>query len=250
MRRDWSDENQQTKDRVSCLATEVATQSDADRMRMIVQRFAGEIVPDSKAIVRHAIDEQAEIVDQRINLLSTQIHESVKDTEIATSQLRQVIQENHQAIRRSHAASEDEMLKDLEKLEGRIFSVEKTVGLRTPAGDLTALVPDRATSSGTNANFRELNLKLGKLRVEHDKLAKWSPNLLVVFMKSKSVLLSKYQDCEAEGGPRRSIDPQGLIPRRTGARRLRRSIGKSRISLADFNVNVGIMTMSLRRLRP
>ena len=155
MRRDWSDENQQTKDRVSRLATEVATQSDADRMRMIVQRFAGEIVPDSKAIVRHAIDEQAEIVDQRINLLSNEIRESVKDTEIATSQLRQVIQENHQAIRRSHAASEDEVLKDLDKLEGRIFSVEKTVGLRTLAGDLTALGPDRATSSGTNANFRE-----------------------------------------------------------------------------------------------
>ena len=32
---------------------------------MIVQRFASEIVPDSKAIVRRAIDEQAEIVDQR-----------------------------------------------------------------------------------------------------------------------------------------------------------------------------------------
>ena len=173
MRKDWSDENQQTKDRVSRLATEVATQSDADRMRKIVQRFASEIVPDSKAIVRHAIDEQAQIVDQRINLLSNEIHESVKDNEIATSQLRQVIQENHQAIRRSHAASEDEILKDLDKTEKRIFTVEKTVGLRTPAGDLTALGPDRATSSGTNANFRELNLKLEKLRVEHDKLAKW-----------------------------------------------------------------------------
>ena len=65
------------------------------------------------------------------------------------------------------------MLKDLEKLEGRIFSVERTVGLRTPAGDLAASVPDRATSSGTNANFRELSLKLEKLHVEHDKLAKW-----------------------------------------------------------------------------
>ena len=173
MRKDWSDENQQTKDRVSRLATEVATQSDADRMRMIVQRFAGEIVPDSKAIVRHAIDEQAEIVDQRINFLSSEIRESVKDSEIPTGQLRQVIQENHQAIRRSHAASKDEILKDLDKLEGRIFSVEKTVGLRTPAGDLTMLGPDRATSSGTDANFRELNLKLKKLYVEHDKLAKW-----------------------------------------------------------------------------
>ena len=47
------------------------------------------------------------------------------------------------------------------------------VGLRTPAGDLTALGPDRATSSGTDANFRDLNLKLKKLHVDHDKLAKW-----------------------------------------------------------------------------
>ena len=75
MQKDWRDENQQAKDRVSRLATEVATQADAGRMRMIVQRFAGEIVPDSRAIVRHAIDEQAEIVDQRINLLSSEIRE-------------------------------------------------------------------------------------------------------------------------------------------------------------------------------
>ena len=51
MRREWSDESQQTKDKVDRLAAEVATQSDAGRMRMIVQRFAREVIPDSKAIV-------------------------------------------------------------------------------------------------------------------------------------------------------------------------------------------------------
>ena len=81
MRKEWSDKNQQTKDRVSRLATEIATQSDAGRMRMIVQRFASEVIPDSKAIVRQAIDEQAEIVDHRINLLSHEVHESVKENE-------------------------------------------------------------------------------------------------------------------------------------------------------------------------
>ena len=64
MRREWHDENQQMKDTVDRLATEIATQADADRMRMIVQRFAGEIIPDSRAIVRYAVDEQSEIVDQ------------------------------------------------------------------------------------------------------------------------------------------------------------------------------------------
>ena len=39
MRREWSDESRQTKDKVDRLAAEIATQSDAGRMRMIVQRF-------------------------------------------------------------------------------------------------------------------------------------------------------------------------------------------------------------------
>ena len=51
MRREWSDESRQTKDKVDRLAAEIATQSDAGRMRMIVQRFAKEVFPDSKAIV-------------------------------------------------------------------------------------------------------------------------------------------------------------------------------------------------------
>ena len=61
---------------------------------MIVQGFAREVIPDSKAIVRQAIDEQAEVVEQRINLLSHEVHESVKDNEASTDRLRQMIQEN------------------------------------------------------------------------------------------------------------------------------------------------------------
>ena len=176
MRREWSDESQQTKDKVNRLAAEIATQSDAGRMRMIVQRFAREVIPDSKAIVRQAIDEQAEVVEQRINLLSHEVHESVKDNEASTDRLRQMIQENREAVHRSHAASEDETLKDLEKLEKRMFSVEKTVGIRTPAGELNlnpvAQLSDRASSSVVNANFRELNLKIEKVLLEHETFAK------------------------------------------------------------------------------
>ena len=177
MRREWSDESQQTKDKVNRLAAEVATQSDAGRMRMIVQRFAREVIPDSKAIVRQAIDEQAEVVEQRINLLSHEVHESVKDNEASTDRLRQMIQENR-AVHRSHAASEDETLKDLEKLEKRMFSVEKTVGIRTPAGELNlnpvAQLSDRASNSVVNANFRELNLKIEKALLEHETFVKWA----------------------------------------------------------------------------
>ena len=209
MRKEWSDENQQTKDRVSRLATEIATQSDADRMRMIVQRFAGEVIPDSKAIVRQAIDEQAEIVDQRINLLSHEVHESVKDNEVATSQLRQVIEENHQAIRRSHAASEDEILKDLDKIETRIFKVEKTVGLRTPAGDLTAQLPDRAASSGASANFRELNLKLEKILVEHEKFAKWASESIGGINEEQIILADRMSRLQSGRGSQAVDRPSG-----------------------------------------
>ena len=79
--------------------------------------------------MRQAIDEQAEVVEQRINLLSHKVHESIKDNEAATDRLCQMIQENREAVHRSHAASEDETLKNLEKLEKWIFSVEKTVGI-------------------------------------------------------------------------------------------------------------------------
>ena len=204
MRKEWSDENQQMKDRVNRLASEIATQSDADRMRMIVQRFASEVIPDSKAIVRQAINEQAEIVDQRINLLSHKVHESVKDNEIATSQLRQVIQENHQAIRRSHAASED-----LDKIETRIFKVEKTVGLRTPAGDLTAQLPDRAASSGANANFRELNLKLEKIFVEHEKFAKWASESIGGINEEQIILADRMSRLQSGRGSQAVDRPSG-----------------------------------------
>ena len=75
------------KDKVSCLATEIATQADADRMPLIVQRFAGEIIPDSRAVVRQAIDEQSKIVDQRINSLSNdsnEVRESVRDVALSS----------------------------------------------------------------------------------------------------------------------------------------------------------------------
>ena len=178
MRREWSDESRQTKDKVDRLAAEIATQSDAGRMKMIVQRFAREVIPDSKAIVRQAIDEQAEVVEQRINLLSHEVHESVRDNEASTDRLRLMIQENNEAARRSHAASEDEILKDLDKLEKRMFSVEKTVGMRTPAGvwnsNPVAHLPDRASGSVVDANFRELNLKIEKALLEHETFAKWA----------------------------------------------------------------------------
>ena len=204
MRREWSDESQQTKDKVDRLAAEVATQSDAGRMRMIVQRFAREVIPDSKAIVRQAIDEQAEVVEQRINLLSHEVHESVMDNEAATDRLRQMIQENREAVHRSHAASEDEILKELEKLEKRMFSVEKTVGIRTPAGEWNlnpvAQLSDRASSSVVNANFRELNLKIEKALLEHEKFAKWASESIGGINEEQTLLANRMSRLQSGRG--------------------------------------------------
>ena len=255
MRKEWSDENQQRKDKVNRLATEIATQSDAGRMRMIVQRFAREIVPDSRAIVRQAIDEQAEVVDQRINLLSHEVHESVKDNEIATGQLRQMIQENREATRRSHAASEDEILKDLDKLEGRMISVEKTVGMRTPAGEWNlnpaAQPPDRATSSGANASFRELSLKLEKVLLEHEKFAKWASESIGGINEEQIIILADRMSRLQSGRGSQAVDrPSGPVSPQDWHEAIDGSIERSRIYLAEFNANIGIMTMSSRDLRP
>ena len=215
MRKEWSDENRQTKDKVNRLATEIANQSDAGRMRMIVQQFAREVIPDSKAIVRQAIDEQAEVVDQRINLLSHEVHESVKDNEIATGQLRQMIQENRETTRRSHAVSEDEIHRDLDKLEGRMFSVEKTVGMRTPAGEWdlnpAAQPPDRATSSGANASFGELNLKLEKVLLEHEKFAKWASESIGGINEEQIVLADRMSRLQSGRGSQAVDRPSGPV---------------------------------------
>ena len=173
MRREWRDENQQMKDKVDRLATEVATQADAGRMRMIVQRFAGEIIPDSKAIVRYA-DEQSEIVDQRINSLSDEVRKSIGEIEGGLSLLHQVIQDKRHAMFRSHAAFEDQTNTEIEKFEKRLSLAEKAVRPNTSSGAPTASGPDRAASSGTDVNVRELTTRVGVLQSEHDRHARWA----------------------------------------------------------------------------
>ena len=125
---------------LNSLATEIATQADADRMRLIVQRFAGEIIPDSRAVVRHAIDEQSEAVDQRINSLSNEVRESVREVEGGMSQLHQVVQDKRHAMFRSQAAFEDQTNTEIEKFEKRLYSIEKAVRL-TASSDAPAAGP-------------------------------------------------------------------------------------------------------------
>ena len=160
MHREWCDENQQMRGRISCLSTEVATQADADRMRLIVQRFAAEVMPDSRAIVRYAIDEQSVIMDERINSLSTEVQSSVRDIEGGLNQLHQVVEEKHTAMFGSNAVFEDQANVEIGKIEKRAVRSLPSVG--TPA----ALGPDRATSSGADEPVRNLTERVDRRRRE------------------------------------------------------------------------------------
>ena len=123
-----------------------------------------------------------------------------------------MIQENREAVHRSHAASEDETLKDLEKLEKRMFSVEKTVGLRTPAGEWNlnpvAQLSDRASSSVVNANFRELNLKIEKALLEHEKFAKWASESIGGINEEQTLLANRMSRLQSGRGSQ-AIPPPG-----------------------------------------
>ena len=115
-----------------------------------------------------------------------------------------MIKENREANRRSHAASEDEIHKDLDKLEGRMFSVEKTIGMRTPAGEWdlnpAAQPPDKATSSGANASFRELNLKLENALLEHEKFAKWASESIGGINEEQIILANRMSRLQSGRG--------------------------------------------------
>ena len=138
MRREWHDENQQMKDKVDRLATEIATQADADRMRMIVQRFASEIIPDSRAKVML-------LMSRARSWIRGSIRSPTKSGNPlgSLSQLHQVTQDKRRAMFRSHAAFEDQTNTEIEKFKKRLSSTEKAVRL-TASSDAPAAIGPRA----------------------------------------------------------------------------------------------------------
>ena len=89
------------------------------------------------------------------------------------SQLRQA-QDKHHAMFRSHAAFEDQTNAEIEKFERRLSSTEKAIRPTTSSGAPAVSGPDRAASSGTDVNVRELTTRVGILQSEHDRHAKWA----------------------------------------------------------------------------
>ena len=63
---------------MSSATREIEGQSDASRMRMIVQKLAREVIPDTHQIVRSAVDEQGIAVVERFNTMFTELHSSVR----------------------------------------------------------------------------------------------------------------------------------------------------------------------------
>ena len=200
---------------------------------MIVQRFAGEIIPDSRAIVRYAVDEQSEIVDQRINSLSDEVRKSVREMEGGLSQLHQVVQDKHHAMFRSPAAFEDQTNAEIEKFERRLSSP-------------TASSADRAASSGTDVNVRELTTRVGILQSEHDRHAMWASQSIGDLQDEFRTLADRAPlpvltpESGATGNSSLPIGLGTLMTLRIGALQLRRITGGFRISLAGSIAKLGI----------
>ena len=115
---------------------------------------------------------ESEIIDQRINSLSNEVRDSVRNVESGMGQLRQVVQDKRLAIFRSQGALEDQTNTEVEKLEKRLFSVEKAVRLPPSSDAPAASGPDIwATSSGTDVSFRDLT---ARVEGESDRHAEWA----------------------------------------------------------------------------
>ena len=107
MHESWCEEHKQIRNRIERLASDVGSQTDVGGMRTVVQRFASEMIPDTRLIVRAAIDEQSVIIDERINSLATGMQNSIERLENNTRTTHELIRDNHMINHRSQAAFED-----------------------------------------------------------------------------------------------------------------------------------------------
>ena len=210
MQKEWQNENRLMKDKVGRLATEVATQADADRMRMIVQRFAGEVIPDSRAIVRQAIDEQSEVVDQRINSLSGEVRESVRDLEGGMSQLQKLVEDKQYAMFKSQGAFQDEIYTEIGNFEKQFHSVEKAVRLLSSSGGCAASGLDRAASSGDDASFRDLVARVDRLQGESDRHGEWATSAIDELRAEYRSFADRMLESRSDGGSLLADRPRDL----------------------------------------
>ena len=170
MHESWCEEHEQLKNRVERLASDVGLQADAGRMRTVVQQFASEIIPDTRLIVRAAVDEQSVIIDERINSLATEMQNSVGRLENNTRTTHELIRDNHMIIHRSQAAFEDKTQTDIGEVERRIASLEA----RSSAGLAAVSSFARASDSGGDAAIASVSDRLDTVAHEGENFGVWA----------------------------------------------------------------------------
>ena len=170
MHRSWCDEHKQIRDSVDRMSREVTAQADADHMRLIVQQFAAEVIPDRREVVRSAIDEQSVVIDERINALSTEVQDSVRRLENGANQLQEVVRDKHHIMHRSQADFKDKTNVDIGKVEDRIASLEA----RSSAGLAAMSSSLRASDDGADTAIANLSERLDAVAWEAEQFGKWA----------------------------------------------------------------------------
>ena len=73
---------------------------DADRMRMIVQQFAREVIPDTQQFVRTAFDEQDIAVEAKFSNMQNEVQRSVRRLEEVGDLVQERVRVQHLATHR------------------------------------------------------------------------------------------------------------------------------------------------------
>ena len=139
-------------------------------------------------------------MEQRINSLSNEVRDSVRDLEGGMSQLHQVVQDKHHAIFRSQGAFEDQTNAEIEKFENRLYLVEKAVRLLPSSDAPAASGPDRAVSSGADVNIRDLVARVDRLQGESDRRAEWATSAIDELHAEYRSFADRMLESRSDGG--------------------------------------------------
>ena len=196
MHESWHEKHNQMMIRVERLANDVGSLTDAGRMRTVVQQFAGEIIPDTRMIVRAAIDEQGVIIDERINSLATELQNSVRSLENNTRITKELIHDNHVIIHRSQVAFEDRTRIEIGKVERRIASVEAS----SSAGVTAVSSFVRASDDGSQITLANVSDRLDTVAFEGENFGVWATAKINEIEEEIKNLTSRIGDEEESRG--------------------------------------------------
>ena len=190
MHESWHEKHNHIMNRVERLANDVGSLTDAGRMRTVVQQFAGEMIPDTRMIVRAAINEQSVIIDERINSLAAELQNSVRSLENNTRITKELIHDNHVLIHRGQVAFEDRTRIEIEKVERRIASVE--------AQSVSSFV--RASGDGSQITLADVSDRLDTVAHEGENFGVWAGAKINEIEEEIKNLTSRVEDGDESRG--------------------------------------------------